>query len=63
MSSNNNGETFIGFAGLVFAAALLCAPVLGWSGLMAGAAAIYFGLVLTNGADKAAKRRMRQKRR
>jgi hypothetical protein len=63
MSKNNNGETFIGFAGLVFAAAILCAPVLGWTGILAGAAMIYFGLVLTNGADTAAKRGTKQKRR
>ena len=60
MHKNSNGETFIGFSGLVGLAAILCLPALGFGGLLAAAATIYFGLVLTNGADTAAKRRSKR---
>ena len=59
MNSNNASNTFVGFAGLVLMSSLLCAPVLGWSGIIAGLTTIYFGLVLANGADSASKRRRR----
>lgn len=54
---SETGNTFFGFAGLLGLSALLCFPVLGWTGIFAAIAAMYFGLVLTNGASTAAKRR------
>ena len=59
MAANNASGAFVGFAGIVLMASLLCAPALGWGGIIAGLTTIYFGLVLTNGADTAAKRRRR----
>jgi hypothetical protein len=59
--SVNNGDTFLGFAGFLGLSALLCFPVLGWTGIMAALATMYFGLVLTNGAGKAHKRKTRDR--
>jgi hypothetical protein len=63
MSANSGGETFIGYAGLALVAALIGFPAMGWTGVMSAVVMIYFGLVLTNGAGTAAKRRQRKHRR
>jgi hypothetical protein len=63
MSTNSGGETFIGYAGLALVAAIFGFPALGWAGVLSAIGMIYFGLVLTNGAGTAAKRRQRKHRR
>jgi hypothetical protein len=60
MSKNLGNETFIGYAGLLFLAVILCFPMMGWSGIFSVLCMVYFGLVLTNGAGKAANRRSRR---
>jgi len=40
--SSSAGETFAGFTVLVLLSAVICAPALGWSGILAAFAAIYF---------------------
>jgi len=59
--SDTDGGTLVGFAGLLLAASLLCFPMLGFTGIVSALCAIYFGLVLVNGADSAANRRKRRK--
>jgi protein-S-isoprenylcysteine O-methyltransferase Ste14 len=61
MSHNAGNETFVGYAGLLFLAAILCFPMMGWSGVFSVLCMIYFCLVLTNGAGNAAKRRHRRR--
>jgi hypothetical protein len=56
MSINNPSESFAGFAMCFILAGLVCLPILGWYSLAGVAGALYFGLVLLNGADSAAKR-------
>jgi len=62
MASNSSGGTFIGFAGILFAAAILCSPVLGFGGIIAAVCTIYFGLVFTNGAATGARNNSRKRR-
>lgn len=64
MSSNNASESFVGIATIFILAGIVCLPILGWYSVIGAASALYFGLVLINGADGAAKRhRNKQKRR
>jgi hypothetical protein len=60
MSSNNNGNTLIGFSALLLGASVLCFPVLGFTGLASALCAIYFGLVFTNSADAARNKSRRR---
>jgi hypothetical protein len=62
MSSNSGGETFVGYAGLAVIAAIAGFPAMGFGGVVAVLGMIYFGLVLTNGAGTAAKRRQRRRK-
>jgi hypothetical protein len=59
---NNIGGTFIGFAGVILLASVLCAPALGWGGIFSAFVTVYFCLVLTNGADSASKRHNKKRR-
>jgi hypothetical protein len=59
--SDTDGGTLVGFAGLLLVASIICFPMLGFTGVISALCAIYFGLVLTNGADTAAKRRNRRR--
>lgn len=58
-----NGNTLVGFAVCLLGGSLLCFPVLGASGVISAVCAIYFGLVLVNGADGAANRKRRKQNR
>lgn len=59
--ANNNNETFIGFAGYLFAASIICFPFLGFGGMFSAAVAIYFCLVFTNGVSSAENRNNKRK--
>lgn len=54
---NTNENTLIGFAACLIGGSVLCYPSLGISGILSAVCAIYFGLVLVNGAGGAAKKR------
>lgn len=47
--SKSSGETFIGFSSLLLCSALLCAPLLGWTGIGAALFAIYCCAHLVSG--------------
>lgn len=49
-------ETFVGFGGLIFGAALLAVPVLGAHGLIGALVTMYFCLVFLNGASSGKRR-------
>jgi len=57
--SSSAGETFAGFTVLVLVSAVICAPALGWSGILAAFAAIYFGAHFMAGASSGGRRRRR----
>jgi len=59
--SDTDGGTFVGFAGILLLSSILCFPMLGITGILSAFCAIYFVLVLTNGADTAAKRRKKRR--
>lgn len=63
MSVNNPGESFAGLAVCIILAGIVCLPILGWSSLIGAASALYFGLVLINGAGGAAKKSQNKHRR
>jgi hypothetical protein len=61
MKADSVSGTFVAYASYLFIAAIFCFPATGWSGVMSVIAAIYFGLVLVNGADTANNRRHSRK--
>jgi hypothetical protein len=57
--SSSAGETFAGFTVLVLLSAVICAPALGWTGIIAAFTAIYFGAHFVAGAASGGRRRRR----